>query len=75
MRLEAMLMLGLLVLAAPPCCHALDITIYNKIVVSLTNLLNRPPVANTPAFLHATFLRLSFHDCAGPNGCDGCINL
>ena len=23
----------------------------------------------------ATMLRLTFHDCAGPDGCNGCINI
>lgn len=38
----------------------------------LVNAANKP---TNDALLHAAYARLSFHDCTGPGGCDGCINL
>lgn len=55
--------------------RALNITTFNNVISKLTYLLNNQPVTLPPLVLQAKLLRLSFHDCVGTGGCDGCVNL
>jgi hypothetical protein len=68
----AIIVAGLLLMVAPSTC--LNVATYNTIVTKINAMLNLPSNIQ-PAPLHAKFVRLTFHDCTGPNGCDGCINL
>lgn len=68
----AIIIASLLVVVAPTSC--LNVATYNTIVNKMNAMLSIPGNIQ-PAPLHAKFVRLTFHDCTGPNGCDGCINL
>jgi hypothetical protein len=69
------LALALLCLLASPAALALDYNIMLQIANRIRLLVNASNQPKNDALLHAAYARLSFHDCTGPGGCDGCINL
>eukprot|EP00775_Hariotina_reticulata_P001997 gene1997-2319_t len=75
-------LLGILVLCLLPCwCSvaALRVADVVKIQGYIESLINSTAVVNadnlTKYPLIPAFVRLNFHDCNSPNGCDGCVNL
>lgn len=78
-----LLVLGLGCLAAPASCQTyaqLDAATVRKLQLIIEGKLNTTGVVNNPDGtvrmpLIPAFVRLAFHDCCSPGGCDGCVNL
>jgi hypothetical protein len=66
--------LALLCLLAAPA-FALDWATLNAVAARIRLLVNVSNQPKNDALLHAAYARLTFHDCTGPGGCDGCLNL
>jgi hypothetical protein len=64
-------LLSMILLSIFSTSTALDAATVNSIVPAVVEALNNQP---GNSLMHATLLRLTFHDCAGVSGCDGCIN-
>jgi len=79
------LLLGLMCLTAPSCYQAavtyppmntttvLQLQQYIERTISSTGVKNADGTIKLPMI--PAFVRLAFHDCNSPAGCDGCVNL
>lgn len=80
-----LLLLGLMSLTAPACYQAavtyppMNTTTVLKLQQYIEGTINSTGVRNIDGTIKLpmipAFVRLAFHDCNSPAGCDGCLNL